>query len=214
MPINVKDIKLYRIIPIDNLEYDLNNGLYSKLNAPDNPDRTIIGNSEIISERDRRIVKCYPETVVNNYVPFYFSFRTPMLYNVITGHGVPKRSQKDIIYICTSLTVLANDENQWCFTDGNAAKTITKFYNELSKLNKLDWRSINTTDFRIDNADGDEDRIRKKHAEFLVKDYVSSENIQSIVVFNQTSKKEAKAIMEKSNREIDILVNPRNKFYF
>ncbi len=63
------------------------NGLYSKNSAPEDPGRVIIGNKEIIGERDTRIVKCYPETVVNDYVPFYFSVRTPMLFNIITGQG-------------------------------------------------------------------------------------------------------------------------------
>lgn len=204
MAINISKIKVYRIIPIANLEYDLNNGLFSKLNAPDNPNRAIIGNSEIISERDNRIVKCFPETVVNDYVPFYFSIRTPMLYNIITGHGVPKKRQKDIIYLCTTIGELATDDYQWCFTDGNAAKVITKFYKELKEIKQLDRRSIKTQDFRLDNADGDKDRIRKKHAEFLVKDHVSPDKIQAIVVLNETTKKRVKEIVEGCNLDIYI----------
>ena len=100
MPIDVNELWVFRIIPIQNLEADLRNGLYSKRNAPKNPGRIVMGNKEIIGERDSRIVKCYPDTVVNDYVPFYFSVRTPMLYNIITGQGVPRMEQRDIVYLC------------------------------------------------------------------------------------------------------------------
>jgi hypothetical protein len=73
MPVEISDLKVFRIIPIENLESDLRNGFYAKNSAPKNPKRLNIGNTEIIDERDNRIVKCFPDTVVNDYVPFYFS---------------------------------------------------------------------------------------------------------------------------------------------
>ncbi len=167
---------------------DWTHGLFAKNAAPNNPGRSVIGNEEIINERDNRSVKCYPGTVVNDYVPFYFSYRTPMLFNIITGKGVPKRNQEDIVYLCILLNDLMCDRFQWCFTDGNAAKTITSFYNRTTDLRKIDWRSIESTDFRNENADGDVDRIRKKHAEFLVMDFVPSDLIKGIVVFNEKAK--------------------------
>ena len=55
-----------------------------------------------------------------------------MLFNIITGHGVSANPQKDIIYIYCKLTELATEDFQWCYTNGNAAQAITKFYNELN----------------------------------------------------------------------------------
>ena len=176
---------VFRIIPIENLPYDLEHGLFSKNSAPNNPGRSVIGNEEIINERDRKTVKCFIDTVVNDFVPFYFSVRTPMLFNIITGKGVPQRNQEDIVYICVSLKQLMCERFQWCFTDGNAAKTITSFYSKTDDLTNIDWTSIQTTDFRNDNADGDVDRIRKKHAEFLVKGHVPPELIEAIAVLNE-----------------------------
>jgi hypothetical protein len=209
-----KNISLFRIIPIGNLKYDLNNGFFSKLNAPDEPDRDILGNPEIISERDNRTVKCFPKTVVNNYVPFYFSVRTPMLYNIITGHGVPAKQQQDIIYLSTSINELATDDAQWCFTDGSAAKIITRFYKEVKDLKQLDWKSIRTKDFRLDNSDGDTDRIRKKHAEFLIMNHVKPDKIRSIIVLNKTARKRVKEILKNCSLKPDIHINPSKNFYF
>jgi hypothetical protein len=170
MAIEINALYVYRIIPVQNLEDDLLNGLICKNEAPANAKRTVIGNTEIIKERDTREVACFPGTFVNDYVPFYFSVRTPMLLNIMTGRGVPKLPQSEIIYLCFKLTDLATDKFQWCFTNGNAAKRISKFYNDLDDLDKVDWVSIKSTDFGANNADGDEDRVRKKHSDFLSKE--------------------------------------------
>lgn len=212
MPPALNDIWIFRMIAIDNLESDLTNGLYSKLNAPINPGRVDIGNTEIITERDARIVSCYPNTVVNNYVPFYFSVRTPMLFNIYTGHGVTKLSQTNIVYLCIPLLDMANPNFQWCFTDGNAAKVITSYYNNLNDINNIDWRSITTRDFKHDNADGDEDRIRKKHSEFLVRDFVPNTKIRGIAVYNNNVKTTVEEIVQRVGLNIPVTV--KRDFYF
>ena len=100
MPLDLNKIWVFRIVPIQNLEFILRDGLHCKNAGRKDREFVTIGSEEIITQRDTRLVKCYPDTVVNDYVPFYFSVRTPMLYNIITGHGVPPSPQKDIIYLC------------------------------------------------------------------------------------------------------------------
>lgn len=212
MPIDIEKIWVFRIIPIQNLEYILRDGLHCKSAGKKDKGFVTIGSKEIITERDNRIVKCYPDTVVNDYVPFYFSVRTPMLYNIITGHGVPPSPQNDIIYLCCKLSELATENFQWCFTDGNAAKKISKFSKDINDIEHLDWHSITTTDFRDENADGDEDRVRKKHSEFLVKDHVPVYNIKAIAVLNQTVKEQVEAILENFDLTIDVKI--KTNFYF
>lgn len=213
MAMNTDKIWVFRIVPIQNLEYILRDGLHCKNACKQDKGFVTIGSKEIIAQRDTRIVKCYPNTVVNDYVPFYFSVRTPMLYNIKTGHGIAASPQKDIIYLCCKLSELATNDFQWCYTNGNASKVITKFYNELYDIdNKLDWRSIETTDFRDENADGDEDRTRKKHAEFLVKEYVPINFIKGIALLNQTIKEQVEKILKDFELTIDVKIKP--EFYF
>ena len=214
MPVDLNKIWVSRIIPIQNLDYILHHGLFSKKTAKFNSNYVGIANSEIVEERDKRIVKCYPDTQVNDYVPFYFSFRTPMLYNIITGRGVDKRKQSEILYLCFKLTELATENFKWCFTDGNAAKKTTRFTNNLSHINDIDWNSIRNTDFRVDNSDGDTDRIRKKHAEFLVFNYVPRQFINSIVVLNDDVKYKVEEILLKHSFAISVFKNPEEMFYF
>ena len=215
MSVEIDKTWLFRIIPIQNLEYNLSHGLYCKNAGKNNDGFVSIGSQDVITRRDTAKVKCYPDTVANDYVPFYFSVRTPMLYNIITGHGVKAFPQKDIIYLCCKLCDLATDNFQWCYTNGNAAAAITKFYNDLQDIeNKIDWHSILTNDFRDENADGDEDRIRKKHSEFLVKEHVPAEYIKIIVVLNETVEKLVDVILSKLKMDIEVRINPKQKFYF
>ena len=212
MAIDINALYVYRIILFQNLEDDLINGLFCKNKAPANANRAMIGNTEIIIERDKRDVPCFPGTCVNDYVPFYFSTRTPMLLNIKTGKGVPKRPQSEIVYLCFKFTDLATDKFQWCFTNGNAAKRISKFYNDVDDLDQIDWKSIKSTDFAANNADGDEDRVRKKHAEFLVKDRVPIKKLSHIAVLDSTVKAQIETILFKNKLNVKVVVEP--KFYF
>jgi ssDNA thymidine ADP-ribosyltransferase, DarT len=215
MAFDINTIGVYRIMDIAQLEDVLTNGTYCKHTYPADKEYPTIGNKNIIDKRSRMPVECFEGTVVNDYVPFYFSIRTPMLYNIITGVGVPKRPQKDIVYICYKLTDLATADYQWCYTNGNAARTITEYFTDLDQLEtNIDWRSIYTTDFRDNNSDGDEDRIRKKHSEFLIRNYVPSNLIKAIVVFNQDVATQVNTTLAHLKKDIKVLINPKNKFYF
>lgn len=205
-------IWVYRIIPIQNLDIILRDGLYCKRAGRLDKGFVSIGSQEVIDQRETRKVKCYPDTVVNDYVPFYFSVRTPMLYNIITGHGVPKSPQQDIIYLCCKLNELATGDFQWCFTEGNAAKAISRFFTSVDHIEQIDWHSVKSTDFRDANADGDEDRVRKKHAEFLVKDHVPVAYIRSIVVLNAAIKSQVETILRSHSLTINVHVH--TSFYF
>ena len=213
MQFDLDKIWVFRIIPFQNLEYILRDGFHCKNAGKKDEGFVTIGSNEIITQRDTKIVKCYPDTVVNDYVPFYFSVRTPMLYNIVTGHGVPVRPQDEIVYLCCKLNELATEDFQWCYTNGNAAKAISKFFKKLNDIeNNIDWRSIRTTDFRDENADGDEDRIRKKHAEFLVKEHVPLNFIKGIAVLNQTKKEQVEALLEALDLIIEVKI--KTEFYF
>ncbi|WP_417359946.1 DarT ssDNA thymidine ADP-ribosyltransferase family protein [Galbibacter sp.] len=74
--------------------------------------------------------------------------------------------QSKIVSLCIPLLDLATTDFQWCFTDGNVAKAITRYFTNLDDINEIDWRSINSRDFRIDNADGAENKLVKSIQSF------------------------------------------------
>lgn len=229
LPVSIDDapeldkIYVYRIIPIEGLESNLRNGLYAKNFLPNNVKNASLGNTEIIYRRDYMRVKVHPGGVVNDYVPFYFSKRTPMLLNIKTGYnGTPKRNQADVIYLVFKLNKLINGA-KWCFTDGNATKQITNHFDDLNDINQLDWRSIRTHDFGNPNSDNDTDRGRKKQSEFLIKEYVPSAKIGALVVLNDAVKRRVERIVADCGFKLKVYsdmsdLRPRSngesKFYF
>jgi hypothetical protein len=174
------------------------------------PNYVNIGSSEIISRRDT--VEVITGGMVNDYVPFYFGMRSPMLLNIASGYTVTKRPQADIIYICCTVGSLIELPG-WCFTDGNAAVKVTTFYNEIERLDDLDWVSIYAEKWK-NGTDNDSDRMRKKHAEFLVREHVPKHNICKIIVFNQAARQRVVPIVTQSGLNIPVEVNPDNKYYY
>ena len=215
MPVDPEKIWVYRIIHFQNLEYILKNGIYYRNSDQFDPNYINIGSAEIINHRDKVIVQCFPDTTVNRYVPFYFGVRTPMLYKIKTGHGgVEKRAQDEIIYLCCKISDIIKGPQQWCFTDGNAAKYITSFYTKIDELDQLDWKSIKATEWTDNNSDGDHDRMRKKHSEFLVKGHVPVEYIKSIVVLTEEKKQFVQNLLQQNNLGIHIHIDTKSKFYY
>jgi hypothetical protein len=104
-----------------------------------------------------------------DYVPFYFSNRTPMLGAINQGL-VPayQGGQTDVIYLVSSAEAVAATNARWFFTDGHAVEAVTEFFDDLRHLNKIDWDAIRTWRWGgrwlLDNPDVK----RRKQAEFLV----------------------------------------------
>ncbi|MGV3612251.1 MAG: type II toxin-antitoxin system toxin DNA ADP-ribosyl transferase DarT [Fluviicola sp.] len=211
---DVNKLYVFRIIHFQNLDFILQNGIYYRNSEKFDPNYINIGSAEVITRRDRMYLKCYPETRVNECVPFYFGFRSPMLYKIKTGHGVPQFPQDEIIYLVCNFREIVDSELTWCFTDGNAASSITEFYNDVNDLDKLDWNSIYSTEWSDDNSDGDHDRMRKKQAEVLVKDYVPISFVKAIVVLSETRKKNIENLLQKHMIDIKVFVDDNFKYYY
>jgi ssDNA thymidine ADP-ribosyltransferase, DarT len=63
----------------------LENGLFCRNSEDCDPDYYNIGYKNLIDKRGSRIVPVEPGGVLNDYVPFYFAPRSPMLYSIHTG---------------------------------------------------------------------------------------------------------------------------------
>lgn len=161
-----------------------------------------------------RRVKCYPRTMVNDYIPFYFGVRSPMLYKIKTGHEVTRLLQHEIIYLACQFEEITASDLQWCFTDGNAACYISEFYRSVDEIDKLDWRSIDAEEWTDNNKDGDHDRMRKKHSEFLVRDHVPVQYIKRIVVLTKDRKTFVEDLLAHYGLPIDVHLDTKYKYYY
>lgn len=73
---------------------------------------------------------------IHEYAPTYINIKNPMLY-------VRRNIWHDLCLIEISLSALS--DNNFIFTDGNAAARNTNFYNETNDLDKLPWDVLNAS---------------------------------------------------------------------
>lgn len=213
MPVLLENIVLFRIVHINNVEYILRNGMFLKESPHADPDYINIGDTILIEQRNDYPVKLEGYGTLGEYIPFYFGPLSPMLLNIKTGYrGITKRPQSEIAYICCSLRQIFDNCSEWCFTDGHAKNKFTGFYKETDDLEKIDWNIVNEHYWQ--NTEDDNDRMRRKQAEFLVKNHVPPQCIEAIIVYNIAKKNSIQEIIEKINPKIRVLVNPKGKFYY
>lgn len=209
----IKHLFIYRMTHIDNVPFIVKNGLWPKLSEVQDPDFVPIGNPSIIDKRtDKPVGVNPPGGVLGEYVPFYFAGRSPMLLNIATGHVVDKVPQKDIVFIVCDAIEIINAGIPYCYTDGNAANKTSTFYNNLYGLQDLDWGTIRAKMWA--NTDEDYDRVRKKMAEFLVKEHIPSNLICGFIVRNTDVQQKVDAIVGDALPGCKIGVDTKNDFYY
>jgi len=79
---------IFRIAHVANLPSILDNGLHARNGKVFDPHYRSIGNPDLIDKRSRRAVPVPPRGTLSDYVPFYFTPFSIMLFNINTGHGV------------------------------------------------------------------------------------------------------------------------------
>jgi ssDNA thymidine ADP-ribosyltransferase, DarT len=129
--VNQNQIYCYRITHLDNLPLLLQNGIINKTHKKANNNYIQIGNPEIIDVRSTSKVKINNYGTIGDYVPFYFTPKSLMLYNIITGFRHPlvqKRPPSQILIIRCIISTLATLP-KWFFTDGQANNSASKHYN-------------------------------------------------------------------------------------
>lgn len=202
----------FRITHLQNLNCILENGLVTKHHPKASAEYINIGNSQIIDVRSNAPVKIKGYGNIGDYVPFYFTPKSIMLYNILTGYYdplVPKRKPEEILVIRCEIKKLAQ-LSYFFFTDGQGNDMVTNHHNHLSQLDKIDWKNIQQCNFSKTNDDFD--RARRYQAEFLVRNEVPVSCFDSLNVYNQEAATYVRAILKDKNS--NLAVNIRPQFYF
>jgi hypothetical protein len=206
-----KRILLYRITHYQNLEFILQNGMHCPNSPFQDPNYINIGKKDIINKRSAKPVRLYPSPgMINEYVPFYFCYRSPMLGSIKVGNSDFKGTQDEIIYLVTDLNHIKKHSCEFVFTDGQALIAYSKFFDDESDFDKLDWEAINSNQWGGNQSDND--KMRRKMAEFLVKDYVPIEALIGIAVMNQQMEQTVTQIVTQIGADIPIIV--KTDWYF
>ena len=127
MPGKIPDtVWLYRIVHYTNLEYILQYGMFTKSHPQQDPNYVVIGDNQLIGQRQDYPVGLEGMGNLGDFVPFYFGPLSVMLLNTKTGHrGITQRSQREILYICCKMEVFEQKALSFVFTDGHAKDRLT-----------------------------------------------------------------------------------------
>jgi hypothetical protein len=149
--------------------------------------------------------------VLADYVPFYFTNRSPMLYAIVSGAvSTFQGGQEAIIYLVSTVERVQHEQCLWCFTDGHAAESHSVYFTQIENLGQLDWRTIEG--WKWQNTTTDLDRKRRKQAEFLVHRFFRWEWILEIGTANALVARQVNTLLTDVNHRPRIATH-RNWYY-
>lgn len=207
MALTAESAGIYRITHIDNVDWDLRHGLQCRSSQLENPNFRNIGNLDLIEKRKNRIVPIPPGGTLSDYVPFYFTSRSPMLYNIKTGYnGIPRVPMSEIVIYVASLRSLHETGIKYVFTDQHAKLVTAEFFNSLNDLDRIDWNIIGRSDFGHDPEDPQKkDRYQ---AEALIHRELPCSLLRGIVCYDNQAKSQVEALVQRHDHTLPVVVKP------
>jgi hypothetical protein len=207
LEINQDRARIFRVTHIDNVPWILENGLHAKNSPQSDPDFRAIGNQELIDKRTAREVPVEPGGVLSDYVPFYFTPHSMMLYNIHTGYGeVSQVANKDLVFCVTSIHVLAEQEKPFAFTDRHAYLRAAQFFNSADDLHNVDWPLLQARNFQRDPDDPE--KTDRYQAEALIYGSLAAEDISGIVCYSQNIKGTLDSMIENAGLTLQTAARP------
>jgi hypothetical protein len=206
--------RLYHITHIRNLESIIEKGgIMCDSSMNDNHIEHVgIAHKHIKERRARKRVPIDPGGTLADYVPFYFAPRSPMLYAIHTGfvEGYSE-GQGAILHLVTSVETIVANKLSFVFTDGHAEMAFSRFFHALEYLDKVDW-TIMKADYWND-TEQDNDRKRRRQAEFLVHDFFPWKLFKEIGVINDTVAEKIEVVLSSFNRKSPVVTVQRKWYY-
>jgi hypothetical protein len=149
--------------------------------------------------------------VLADYVPFYFTNRSPMLFAIHKGAVLGyDGDQTSVVYLVSSAEDVAASNISWCFTDGHAVEEVSEFYDQLQDLKKIDWKVIQNWSWK--NTLSDLDRKRRKQAEFLVYHEFPWDLVSQIGVINKAMATRVQEAIRGLSHKPELIIEP--KWYY
>lgn len=205
---------IFRITHRNNVPWILSNGQWSRNSGHADPDFVTIGNAELIEGRVDKPVPIPPGGVLSDYVPFYFTPCSPMLFNIVTGVNVQRRDKAEIVVLVSSLHKVNENHRPFAFTDRHA---YLRYLSERNYSNSIDdlprmvpWELLRQRDFSRDPEDPE--KSERYQAEALVYEYLPVEALLGIVTYNEEEADRIRARVNEYGLDLDVHVRP--SWYF
>lgn len=177
----------FRLVHIDNIPHILENGFVHKYSPKADKDYIPIGDTSVIETRNSKII--FDNKPLGDFIPFYFGYRSPMLYVIQHGfNGVKQYDPEFLVYCVLKLEHVIANQLKCCFTDGHALDGCTTIYDGtyLNQVNELIcYDDVYAKYWKDEN---DRDLKRRKEAELLLIDEVPPSLITAYVVYNENAK--------------------------
>lgn len=197
---------IFRIVHGDNLPWILDHGLHAKSGKLD-PNFRNIGNPDLIDRRTKRVVPIPPGGTLGDYVPFYFTPFSIMMYNIKTGFGgIKPVANQEIAILVSSLRRVKELGLQFVFTNQHAYPAAAEYFNDLAGLDHIDWPLLQSRDFKHDPDDpGKKERYQ---AEALIWRHVPLEAVLGICCYDELASAAAQSHADQRNLKIQIRAQP------
>ena len=177
--------KIYHIVHVDNLPSIVADGcIWSDAEMQQRNPAVVIGMGEIKARRLTHPLTSRPGLNVGACAPFYFCFRSIMLYLLHRANHPEltyRGGQQPIVHLEADLraTVQWAEDNglRWAFTLSNAGSNFFEDRCDLTQLSEISWDAVLATDWR-GRKDG-------KQAEFLIERAFPWHLVECIGVYSQ-----------------------------
>jgi len=201
---------IFRITHKDNLPWILSNGLHCRNSSSRDSNFVNIGMTDLIDKRIAWVVPRKPGGALSDYVPFYFTPRSMMAFNIHTGRSVRQRDNAEIIILVTSLAHLREQGVPFLITDKHACANNTHYSDDLADIGRIDWKILQNSDFGRNNEDPD--KTNRYQAEALVHRHMPLDALLGVACCDDKQKAAVDALMSK--HEVSLQVQVQRGWYF
>jgi ssDNA thymidine ADP-ribosyltransferase, DarT len=208
--LNPERALIFRITHRDNLTWIMEHGLHASNGKIQDPNFRPIGNIELIDKRSRRDVKVGPGGTLGDYIPFYFTPFSVMMFNIHTAYNVQHVPNEEIVILVSSLRRVAELGVHFVYTDKHAYLVTANYFTDLKDLDKVDWDILNRRDFRRDPDDPG--KMERYQAEALVWRHLPFEALLGICCYSPEVGKDINT--ELAKRDLEMQTKVQRNWYF
>lgn len=203
---------IFRITHVANVPWILENGLHCHNSSVLDPDFVSIGNPELIEARSRRAVPIVPGGTLDDYIPFYFTPFSPMMYNIHTGYrGIQRRQNSDIVILVSSIHEVDSAGCPFVYTDRHACLHTAEFFSAVAQLSEaVDYALLRSRDFRRDPEHPE--KTERYQAEALVYKRLPVSLLMGVGCYSDDVKAGIDALA--SSAGLSVKVKVRKDWYF
>src|SRR4026207_2187327 len=195
---------IFRITHRDNVPWILENGMHARNGKKFDSSCRNIGNVDLIDKRSRRMVPVPPGGALSDYVPFYFTPYSIMMFNIKTGYGVKQLPNEEIVIFVSSLPHIAAHGIQFVFTNQHAYPPMADYFTDLGNLDQVDWPLLQSRNFRKDpDAPGKKERYQ---AEALIWKHLPLVALHGVCCYTNAVEQQIKAEVERRGQSFKVRV--------